>query len=143
MTDLAANIDAVTELVREHAPAHLAAWWRDSLAEFNTSAGRKTLCTCLGVEPYSGQFPSFRAARAARDEHLRSSCAAMAHPSIRSFQTRIESFQARTWPGVQMFSRPPERLTTVERELFYALKIGRVPGSVGGLQKILFTISGK
>jgi len=141
VSDPADNLDALTALVEVHGSPQLATWWCDSLAEFNAHTGRQTLCSCLGVGPYAQQFPSFSAARAERDKHLRAAYKDMAHPSIRSFQTRLKSFMARTWPGIQMYARPPERLTMVERELFFALKIGRVPGSVGGIQKILFTIS--
>ncbi|HEN46992.1 MAG TPA: hypothetical protein ENI75_01335 [Mizugakiibacter sp.] len=143
MSDPADILDDVTALVEVHGSPQLVTRWRNSLAEFNKAGGRKTLCTCLGVEPYAQRFPSFRAARAARDQHVRAAYAAMKKPSIRRFQARLQSFLVRTWPGIQVYTRIPERLTTVERELFSALKIGRVPASVGGLHEILFGNSGE
>ncbi|HEB87323.1 MAG TPA: hypothetical protein ENI68_09965 [Gammaproteobacteria bacterium] len=127
-------MDAVTELIREHAPVDVALWWLTSIVKFNEARGGKTLDECLDIEPHSQHFPSFRAAKVERDKHLRAAYEDMAHPSIRSFQTRIESFLQRTWPGIQVYAQPPGRLTIVEYELFLALKTGvRIPGSVGQL----------
>ena len=117
MTDLAANIDAVTELVREHAPAHLAAWWRDSLAEFNTSGGRKTLCACLGLT----QADRDNVIRL-RNSHLRA--AYRLAGSVRNLAAYIQRFETTTWPRVRYEASPPQRLTPLQVELFCALRCG-------------------
>ncbi len=138
MSDPADNLDALTALVEVHGSPQLATWWCGSLAEFNAHAGRKSLSACLGIELCSGQFPTRRAAKEARDRHLRKAYTLMSNQSVRGFQARIRWFRMNIFPEVQMYLVPPKALSPVARELFLAARTStRIPDSVSQLSEIL------
>lgn len=138
MKDPADNLDILTAIAQQHAPEHVATWWRRSLADFNSAGGRKSLDACLNVQPYSQQFSNWSAAKIARDEHLRRAHALMPTASVRGFLARLQSFLHHTWPATAALQSPPESLPLIDRELFFAARTGvRLPVSSSQVSEIL------
>lgn len=124
----------VVDVLREHAPPDLAAWFAQGVDQY-IATGRP-LDVCLGIQPID------RAA-ATRQVYVHLVAAYQLAGSVRNLEKHIRRFEVAIWPKVRREAEPPERLTPMQRELYLAFRCGvGVPTGKSQLAQLVKKLSG-